>query len=349
MALLDISSIETTNLSNELTKPSINQQNTSIGTYTPDWTKWYGYYKGIAELQSIIDKVAIWSAGLNITAKEKNKQIFIDRLRGNGKDTFSTIAQNLIRTSKICGDSFAEIIRNRRGELINLKPLDPSTISIHQNSGGIITKYSQGSDEIVWNPDDMFHLIWNRIASENHGISTIEKLEKIILYRLTAHTVMNTIIERHARPIVIIEADTDDVSEINSLKSKYKTLIDKGEAMVVPKDTMTLKDFAQKIGIDPITWMNYLNKYFVQAEGVPMVILGTSGNDTEGEAKILHLAYEQVVKHTQNWFTTQFKAQIGFDIELEKPISIDPMVLTDTRKSSKGENLKDVNPAGQNK
>ena len=52
-------------------------------------------------------------------------------IRGWGEDTFMSILWNMLVIKKIGGDAFAEIIRDEEtGRILNIKPLDPSVITI---------------------------------------------------------------------------------------------------------------------------------------------------------------------------------------------------------------------------
>src|SRR3990167_1684506 len=129
---------------------------TSETTYTCDWAKWLGYYKALPELQSMTDKMAIWTVGKGVKADEKTLKI-LEKIKGFGKDSFNTIMYNQERTSRIAGDSYAEIIETKRGELRNLKPLNPGSIKIVADGFGIIERYEQyHQGKLVRNfdPDD---------------------------------------------------------------------------------------------------------------------------------------------------------------------------------------------------
>ena len=166
------------------------------------FTQYMGYYKKIPELGSAIDTKAYWVVGKGYEADEATKKI-LDNIRGWGKDTFNTIIENMIRTYNIGGDAFAEIIKNKRGVLINLKILNPATIKIVVHKGGIIKKYIQTvkKSKISFKPEEVFHLAWNRIADEIHGTSIIEKIENIILMRNEAMTDIKTVFHRYVKQI----------------------------------------------------------------------------------------------------------------------------------------------------
>lgn len=362
MGIFEPTSAITTSLDSGLTKVSVEEQDTAISSYTPNFSKWHGYYRTTPELGAVIDKVIIWAFGGGVKAKEKNKQAFLDKIRGFGKDTIREICMNQGRTSTICGTSAAEIKKNARGELTNLIPLNPGNIKVLRDNKGMIVRFEQwlqGKKTATWQPEEILWLPWNSIADEIGGISTIEKIESLILLRKKAQEVQGVIIERNAKPIIVIEVDADSDSALENIKTKYKNLIDKGEAMVVPRGSITFGEQVGRQYIDTIPWLVYLQKYFILAEGVPEVVLGSiSPGDTEGASKILMLGYEMVVKNKQKWFEDQWKAQIGFEIEFEEPPSINPQVIDDNKKSGaldarRGNNSMDgkdsVNPTGANK
>jgi hypothetical protein len=369
MGINDVNSITTTDLTNNEVAYEILDQNTETNTYHPDWSKWHGHYRQIPEIQSTIDKVAFWACGTGIKAKDPSRQKQIDNIRGNGKDTITEIGRNMMRTSSICGDAIAEIMKDNRGALKNLKPLNPGSVEWETNEKGIITEYRQISINqttkvktilATWTPDQIFHLPLNRIADENHGIGTIEKLAKIIVQKHEAQDLMQLLFRRMLFPVRMIEVDTDKEAEMATLKAKFENQIKSGEVMLVPMGTakMTTEQIVAVVQ-DSMNWLTYLNKYFILSEGVPEVILGSiNSKDTEGASKILAWAWEQVVRNKQNWFEEQFKAQIGFEIDLPDAPTLDPTILAYTRKSGslnagRGNNSMEgkdmMNPTGASK
>ncbi len=314
-----------------------------------DWSKWNGYYKKIPEIQSVIDRKAMWVVGRGYKADARTKNI-LDKIRGNGKDTFDSIMYNAVRVYTICGNFFAEIIENKRGELRNLKPLDSGTITILGNSKGMIKAYAQVVGTVVtarFKPDQIFHLSWNRIADHLEGISTIEKLEDIIIKRNEALNDMRIVFHRYVKPLLVTSVDTDDATEIEAFKTKLDKAVNLGENIVVPKDTVDKMErisIPQYSTLDPLPWVQLLTKYFITSEGVPEVVLGSGEQTTEASAKILYLAFQQMVEWNQLFLEQQIKAQLGLDVEFNFPASIEPSLISD---QNKDKNIKSmpVNPA----
>lgn len=303
-----------------------------------NWSQQLGYYKTIPDLKSAIDAIATWTVGKGFMADEIT-EIILDGVKGFGKDTFNTILENLIRTAQIGGDSFAEIITDKKGRLVNLKPLDPGVIKTITNSKGMVIRYEQTSKiknqaSKKFKPEEMFHLARNRIADEGHGESLIDAVEWIILAKNEAMENMKTLMRRHVKPIFIFHLNTDDQTEINSIKAKADTATSKGENLFVPKDAVIpeVLSISSNSTLSPLPWIEMLNQYFFQVTGVPDIIIGGSGALTEASGKIAYLAFQQRIEEEQLQMEEQVLSQLNLEINLEFPASLENEMLSDNKK-----------------
>ncbi len=327
----------------QVTASSSTTENTYQNT---QWLCQLGAYNEVSELGGMIDRKAMYVVGKGYKVKKKFfRKDPLQFVRGNGLDTANTIFYNAVRTYTIGGDFFAEIVRNKRGELRNLKPLNPSTVKVVSNKGGIITKYIQfpeGKDEngkdlveIPFNPDQIFHLAYNRIADQIHGQSLIAKVDPIIGMRRESMLDLRVVFHRYVKPLLISSVDTDDPDEIAAYKKKLDNAMEKGENMVVPKgvlDGIEKMSIPQFSTLDPLPWIKLLQREFIKAEGVPGIALGVGGESTEAESKVLYLSFESVIRWNQMFLEEQVKAQLGIDIEFEFPASIAPELIADNKK-----------------
>jgi len=302
-----------------------------------EWSKYFGYYKQIPELTAAVDAKATWTVGKGFIADEITSML-LNTIKGWGKDTFNTILENAIRTYHIGGDSFAEIIRDpERGFVINLKPLDPSTITIVADKKGVIIRYEQESkagskkDIKIFQPEDIFHLARNRVADEIHGVSIIPAIENIILMRNEAMSDYKRVLHRNVDPVWIFHLDTDDTSKIADFKSKMDSVRGKGENMYIPKGAVVpeLVAVSGNASLNPLSWIESLNQYFFQAVGVPDIIVGSSKALTEASAKIAYLAFQQTIEEEQLFIEEQVEKQLNLVIELEFPASLENEMLSD--------------------
>ena len=323
-------------------------------TYTIDWAKWFGYYKNIPELQAAINKKAIWTLGRGYQAEEKVEKI-LRRIRGNGKDTFNDIMHNLVIQFHVCGDGFAEIVRNKRGDLTNLKPISPATMAINSNPKGIITGYTQ---TVEYQPitgkkknatknfktEDIFHLQWNRLGDEPHGRPDIEKLTDIIDARNEAMKDIRIVFHRYVKPLIISQVDTDDATEISAFKTKLDKAVENMENLIIPKDTVEMERISipQYSTLDPLPYIKTLQDYFLLSEGIPEIILGLGRDTTEASAKIIYLAFQQNIEHCQRFIEAQIKKQLRLDVEFNFPENIGPELAMDIQKERNLNNMSET-------
>ena len=173
MPELDINSAVASDLKNQMVDFSVDSKDTD-GTQeqkettwqNTNWTQDYGYYTEIPEYRVAIDTKAMWTIGAGIEADEQTL-LLLGTIKGNGKDSFNSILKNQIKVKTISRDSFAEIIRDDEGILINLKPLNPGSIVIVQNRQGRIIRYEQTTKKSWWKfwkqgtvkfePEELYH------------------------------------------------------------------------------------------------------------------------------------------------------------------------------------------------
>lgn len=293
-----------------------------------------GYYKTIPELKIAIDTKTSWTIGKGCEANELTKNALYT-IKGNGKDTFNSILENLVRNYHIYGDAFAEIVR-KGNQLVNIKVMDPSTVSIISNDKGIIIRYEQttGGEMRELNPEDVFHLSRNRIADEVHGSSIIDACEWIILARNEAMTDYKKLLHRNIYPVRIWSLDTDVESKINTFMTKVANSKYKGEDIFIPKGSVTtdLSAVSQNSSLNPLPWIQILNQYFFQVVGVPQIVIGGSQELTQTAAQIAYLSFEQTIEEEQLFIEEQILNQLNLEIELSFPASLQNNLLSDEGK-----------------
>jgi len=342
----DIGSTEYGNKMNTETNYSVDAVSTDGPKDQPEttylnnnWTTQYGYYKKIPELKCAIDALATWTIGKGFKSNEIT-EMALSTINGWGKDTFNTILENQTRVAKIGGDSYAEIIRDDEGNLINIKPLDPGVIQIVANRRGLIKRYEQinkaeGTKHKKFQPEDIFHLSRNRTADEIHGESLIDAVEEIILMRNEAMADYKKLLHRNVFPVRIFHLDTDDTAKISEFKAKADLASMQGENIFIPKGAVETEIAAvpSNSTLNPLPWIQQLNQYFFQATGVPQIIVGGSSEFTEASAKIAYLAFEQVINEEQLYIKEQVLSQLNLDIDLEFPATLQNELLSDQAKS----------------
>jgi len=297
-----------------------------------DWSKQLGYYKDKENpaLRNAIDIKSAWTLGKGYTADEITTLI-LSKIKGFGKDTFNSILENLDRVKQIGGDSFAHIIVNDKGFLINLKPLPPETIRTVADKFGLIIRYemiSKVGEKIkvikTFEPEEIFHLCRNRVADEIHGVSLADSLEWIILARSEAMTDWKRVMHRNVEPLWIFHLNTDNQTKINALVTKYNKMRKDGENMFVPKGSVEVEavSVAPNANLNPLSWIEMLTSFFYSAAGVPEFIVGSGKQFTDAAVKTKYLAWEQTIAEAQLELMQQVLSQLGLVIQLKFPASL---------------------------
>jgi|TARA_Y100000034_G_C6899947_1_gene415824 hypothetical protein len=299
-----------------------------------DFAQNYGYYTAIPELKQAIDMRAMWTVGKGWKADVRTT-VVLERMRGWGEDTFNDILKNMIVVRRVCGDAFAEIIKDNKGNLLNIKPLDPSTIKTIVDRRGMLVAYAQTSKTSTrtkkrFQPEQILHFMNKRRADEIHGRSDIDVIEEIIKANHESFQDMKQLMHRHVKPIMAFKLATDNPEKIAAFITKMDAIINQGKNIYIPKDTVEFELVAvpSNATLNPLPWRNHLKDYFFQVVGIPQIILGSSGEFTESTAKIAYLAFQQSVEDEQREIQDQIWRQLRIRLELEFPATMQNEVIS---------------------
>jgi hypothetical protein len=274
----------------------------------------------------------MWAVGKGWTA-DPETTVLLEYIKGWGEDNFDQILWNHIVMKKINGDAFAEIIRadDKDKTLINLKPLNPQMIEVIVNKKGIITGYneldSKGNQKRRFKKEEIFHSSNNRVGSEIHGTSIIEPCQWAIDAMQEAMADRRRIL--HRSTIRVIEVDTDNASNISTLKTQYHEAIKNGEVLLVPKDNTAFPNIPPLSTQDHDLWIRYLENYLYMALNVPKVILGGSQEFTEASAKIGYLTFEVPYMAEQRELEMDIWNQLNLRIKFNRPASLQDNMASD--------------------
>lgn len=328
MSELNISPVTYTNMKGTVKDFSVNPSNIdSAGnqaeTYwdNVNWNKNLGYYKTIPEVHQVIRTLVAWSVGKGYEADPEDEAT-IENWTGWGEDSFQSIMENMLTTMFINGDAYAEIIRNNEtGQIINLKPLDPSVMRIVVGNNGIIKRYEQrnvtGKSQ-TFKPFEIFHITNERIASEIHGNGIVDACQWIIDARNEAMSDKRRV--HHTSTIRVMEVDSDDPDKLATLKVQYADAIKRGEVLLVPKGNVTFPD-APINYIDTLEWIRYLESFFYVVSGVPKSIVNVEGFG-EASSKIGYLTFEVAYTRIQTLLESDLRNQLAIFLKFNRPVSI---------------------------
>ena len=305
-----------------------------------NWSKYWGYFNNVGDLKSAFLMKSIWTVGKGWTADNRTTAL-LDNITGLGKDTFDDVLFNADLIKNVNGDSYTHVIRNKEtGTLINLKPLDPGSMVTLVGNDGLITGYEQtskikGKKPKKFRPEEILHLINNRLADQIHGISDIDALEKNIIADGESFSDMQKLMHFQAKPFIVFKMKTDDTTKIAAFVKKVEDGRKAGEDLFIPDDDDLLS--WEVVQVNPssviMDWRNDLRNGFYRKLGLPLIIFGSSGS-TESGGKIEFTGHEQVWEHNQRYIEKQIWNQLAIKIDLISPVSLMDNLQTDEAKDA---------------
>jgi len=340
MAILDSTATSTTDLDNAVDDFSVSpvslDYSSAKGAFWdfPDAKKNIGYLKTIPEWFSALKILAVWTAGLGYELEDKSLIPVLEKINGWGNDTFLSIIEDMIIFKKAIGDSFAEIIRNDTGVLVNLKPLSPERVRLVIDENGILERYDiklvSGKYKPM-NTRDIFHLSNDRMADEIHGFDLTKTVQWVIDARHEALEDERKIRHRELA-LGVLYLDEDNVAKRNAMIEKYGEAVNKGEVLVLPKDVAELKDS----GVTPrdrLSYIQYLENFFYQACGVPRV-MATSEGFSEAGGKVGFMTFEPVHANEQKLLEADMWNQLAIKIKFNRPPTLSGVAKEDEAKNT---------------
>ncbi len=343
---MDVKNTTTSALDQSLKIQTTASEDVDRASGTPELTRWQsenwetynGYYKKHLAIKAVINKIGMWTIGKGHTAEKKVKKI-TDNIKGWGKDTFDEILDNQIRVKHINGDSYAEIIRDKK--LINLKPLNPGSMIHLVNAQGILEKYAQvqtDGTEKSFDLDQIFHLSMNRTADEIHGTGDIESLTTFLDKIKQIDEDMAVMFHRFVVPLVIWRLNTDDKTAMATFKAQEKAAWNTGSNLIIPDTAVDyqLLEAGKGVGkiINPMEWRNKWTEEVIKGGGVPALIMAIESGTTEASSKMVYLAWQIVIDKEQKSIINQVKSQLGLEIKLPDPPKIDQSLMSDEKKDA---------------
>ncbi len=313
--------------SQELDSPSQGQETTWVNS---NWTTYNGYYRqNQGGSKAAIKKFAMWIVGKGYKA-DKATTTKLGKIKGNGKDTFDSIIENALRIKKINGDSFAEIIKDTRGRLINLKPLNPGSTQVVANSKGMIVGYEQLNQDgkVIgkrFDVKNILHLCNDRDGDEIHGVSVYEGSTKMLDSIQQLDNDMAIVFHRYVMPLMIFKLTTDKATEIAKYKAQLKESLNTGQSLIIPKDAVDADTFQipQFATLNPLDWRKEWKSEAIKDLGIPELVLGSADGTVDASAKMVYLAFQQTIEDEQRELEQQLKSQLGIDIDFNFPARIE--------------------------
>jgi len=289
-----------------------------------DFPQWQNYYETTAEAKKPIQTYATWVVGQGYTTQTAKDEATLNNIRGWGEDDITSILWNMLVVKKFNGDSFAKIVRNDKGTLINILPLTPSRMKTDVRSSGTIKQYrylspDRNSVEQTFKPEEIFHLCNDRILDNGKGDSVIETLKWYIDAKWEAMKDVRRV--SHNSSIRIIYVDEDNIGKITDLETKWAKGIATGNVMLMPGKKgvdYEVEDITVPALDAWMLWIKYLENSIYKAVGVPKTLAGDAEGIPESGGKMVVFTHQPTYIREVTVLENDFKRQIGIEIKFNR-------------------------------
>jgi len=292
--------------------------------YNDYWQEGLGLWEDNPAYKEPIRALARWTVGKGYETDTRTK-VILENITGWGEDSFQSILTNAIIVKKTNGDSYTEIIRNEKGTLINLKPLNPANVRIVINPKGMIKRYDVKDSSGKWKRFQTFeilHLCNDRIASQIHGTPAWKACKWELEARKEVLENTRRILQRGT--IRVIYVDEDNTTKLNQIKTEWKDAIKKGEVMLLPGkkgSDVEVVDYAVPDISSLMGFVQYLDNKIYQSLGIPRAIADTT-DFTEAASKVGYMTFEPVYTEEQTLLEQDLWNQLAIRIKFNRPPSL---------------------------
>lgn len=309
---------------------------------SPNYTKWNGIYLS-SKAGKVIDNFADWILGLGYTVDESKKRE-LEHIQGNGKESFDDIMWNGIVTKKVNGESFTLVMRDSE-TIVNMRPLSPEFCRVVYTRYGRIKEYryyenkNKNGSYTTYKSNEVLHMINDKIVDEIHGRSVIERIEWNVSAQEEAKRVYRKLVWRSG-VVRVIEVDTNNATELATLKAQYKIAEEKGDVLLLPKDKARAVDWKPNIDVANIlAWLDSLENDFFIEIGFPRDLSGASTSATEAGMKMSYVNHEPLYEKEVRELESCLWNQLGIKIKFNRVNSMMPNVQENETKNTGQTNL----------
>jgi hypothetical protein len=340
MAEFNLSNSTTTNMANTVPDFIVDAMKLDVANageetyvYYEKATENYGYYFNHSTVSSPINSLATWGFGKGWTTEDVTMQVILKKIKGDGKDTFDEIIWNQEVNKLIQGDSFAEIIRNPNGTLVNLIPKSPERVKTVYD-GARIKRYEiwNGKKWIKKKLSEVFHLRNKRIGDQTRGTSLVQSNKKFNDALIEAFE-DERIIKHRDKALGVVYYKTNNTGKIAYANSQIEAAVKNGEMVGLPEDTAKIEPYPSKSSEDRQSWLSYVENLGYQTGQVPRSIVTSDGTSEVGGING-HLIFEVIYGKEALDMENQLWSQVAIKIKFNRPTSLAPKTQENAEKNT---------------
>ena len=291
------------------------------GGFCVNYDTLYTIYNNVVDVKMAIRRIqnAVLKGGYQIQNKadpemlpnadqEARARAFLD----NPERGIRYLKDFWVRDRKVAGNSFWLIRRNLNGDFLDIKPIDPRTMTVVADQYGNVVKYIQsipGLNNQTFEPDEIIHSVsdWST-ANPRYGVSPIESIVYEAKTEMAAQASNWFFYENNAVPshLLVLEENlgSDQIKEIKEkMDERFKGTKNRWKSGIIPfvKDIKTVTPSQKEMQY--LEGRAFSTKKVVVAFGVDSFILGYTEGVQRSNADVIYTEfYENTIRPEENEF-----------------------------------------------
>ena len=293
----------------------------------------FGYYFNHPQVSSPINSLCTWGFGQGWTSEDRQMEVILPKIDGNGKDTFDSIIWNHESVKLSCGDAFMEIIRNDKDTLVNLIPISPERVKT-VFVGPRIKRYEiwNGKKWVKRKPNQILHSFNKRIGDQVHGTSIIQSNKNVNDAMIEAFE-DERVIKHRDKALGIVYYKTTNEGKIKYANSQIEAGVKNGEMIGLMDGTAKIEPYPSKSSEDRQNWLKYVENLSYQTGGVPRSIATSDGTSEVGGING-HLIFEPIYGKEQLDMENELWQQAAIRVKFNRPPSLAPKTQENAEKNT---------------
>jgi len=273
------------------------------------------YYEGEYSVFASVN-ITAWNTvmvGHSLSSQDKNALELI-QTHVNKLDLDSVLL-DAVNFALVYGDSFIEIVRNSKGEITQLKNVNPITMNIDFDEFGTVKGFYQkieGRDMPPLKPEDIIHIKLFSRPDSPYGISLIQPSLPTISRKMAADEAISNAIVRHGTTKYVVKVGDKEtippVSVFNQIKEEFEDIGSMNEFIIPGVIEISTIDEKGVPGVEE--YFNYFQTQVIIGMLTLEEALGMGAGSTEATAKIKEIMYERMIKSFQLKISNQVRKDL---------------------------------------
>lgn len=291
------------------------------------------------------EQVSLVTAIIDIQADQTVQDFFFEGKNSTKLEKWAdkvNLIQFFHRTAKMMllyGNAFVEVIKEK-GEISELKILNPIWIDVYRKATGDVIGYSQiiGDKKLVlWgttgdlNADSAFvkkisqfdhivHFKHNVLGSEKYGRSVIQSIIDPINIKIDMESNLRKVVYKYVAPLIWAKVGSDqfpaNTDIVDTISNTLEDLSAESEITTSHLVDLQVLQFNSK-GMDIKTPLEHIENQIITGGQVPPILLGRAGSG-KADAEVQLRSFGRHIKANQRELKNEFEDKIIVAQELGK-------------------------------